>query len=180
MNLYFRLFKVIIAGLFGRRIETLGESAITLRCWPNDLDFNMHMNNGRYLTLMDLGRLDLVVRAGLLGIALQKGWMPVLASATVRFRRSLAPFQRFRLRTRVLGWDAKNILMEQVFEALDGQVAARALVRGVFRSKDGTVPTAEIAEAAGWPQQSPDLPERVTTWLASEDSLSERQIARAA
>ena len=180
MNLYLRLFKVIVAGLFGQRIETLGESAITLRVWPNDLDFNLHMNNGRYLTLMDLGRLDLVVRAGLLGIAFRKGWMPVLASATIRFRRSLAPFQRFRLRTRVLGWDARNVIMEQVFETLDGQVAARALVRGVFRRKGGTVPTADIAEAAGWPQQSPELPERVTTWLTSEDRLSERSLSKAA
>ena len=180
MNLYLRLFKVIVAGLFARRIDTLGESSIVLRCWPNDLDFNMHMNNGRYLTLMDLGRLDLVVRAGLLGIAFRKGWMPVLAAATIRFRRSLDPFQRFRLRTRVLGWDDRNVIMEQVFETLDGHVAARALVRGVFRSKGGTVPTREIAVAAGWPSESPELPERVTAWLASEDSLSERSIARAA
>ncbi len=180
MNLYLRLIKVIVAGLFGRRIETLGESVLMFRVWPNDLDFNMHMNNGRYLTLMDLGRLDLVVRAGLLGIAFRKGWMPVLASATIRFRRSLAPFQRYRLRTRVLGWDARNVIMEQIFETLDGQIASRALVRGVFRRKGGSVPTVEIAEAAGWPAESPPLPERVTAWLAAEDQLSERKIAQAA
>lgn len=180
MNLYFRLIKVVIAAILGRRIEALGESSITLRVWPNDLDFNLHLNNGRYLTLMDLGRFDLMIRSGMLKTVLGQGWMPVLAAATVRFRRSLDPFQRFRLRTRVLGWDSRNVIMEQVFETLDGHIAARALVRGVFRRKGGTVPTEEIAAAAGWSAQSPDLPARVTDWLAAEDQLSERRIDKAA
>lgn len=180
MNLYLRLIKVVLAAIFGRPIESLGESAITLRVWPNDLDANLHMNNGRYLTLMDLGRFDLMIRGGLLRTVFRKRWMPVAAAATIRFRRSLDPFQRFRLTTRVLGWDAKNVIMEQVFETMDGHIAARALVRGVFRSSGGTVPTAEIAEAAGWSVQSPGLPERVTTWLAAEESLSERRIVQAA
>ena len=180
MNLYFRLIKVVLAAIFGRSIDSKGESAITLRVWPNDLDANLHMNNGRYLTLMDLGRFDLLIRGGLLRTVFRKRWMPVAAAATIRFRRSLDPFQRFRLRTRVLGWDAKNVIMEQVFETLDGQIAARALVRGVFRRKDGTVPTSEIAAAAGWSPQSPDLPERVTAWLAAEDGLSERKLSEVA
>ena len=33
-----------------------------MRVWPNDLDTNAHMNNGRYLTLMDLGRFDLMTQ----------------------------------------------------------------------------------------------------------------------
>lgn len=180
MNLYFRLIKIVFAAIFGRPIEALGESSITLSVWPNDLDFNLHMNNGRYLTLMDLGRFDLMIRGGMLRTVLRRGWMPVLAAATIRFRRSLDPFQRFRLRTRVLGWDARNVIMEQVFETLDGHIAARAVVRGVFRRKGGTVPTEEIAQAAGWSTQSPELPARVTAWLAAEDQLSERRIEKAA
>lgn len=180
MNLYVRLIKVVVAAILGRPIETMGESDVTLRVWPNDLDGNLHMNNGRYLTLMDLGRFDLMIRTGLLRTMVGERWMPVLAGAAIRYRRSLDPFQRFRLRTRVLGWDARNVIMEQTFETLDGHVAARALVRGVFRRKGGTVPAAEIAAAAGWPAQSPDLPERAAAWLAAEQSLSERSLSSAA
>lgn len=180
MNLYLRLIKTVLAAIFGRSIESLGESAITLRVWPNDLDANLHMNNGRYLTLMDLGRFDLMIRGGLLRTVFRERWMPVAAAATIRFRRSLDPFQRFRLRTRVLGWDAKSVVMEQIFETLDGQIAARALVRGVFRRKGGVVPTSEIAEAGGWSSISPALPEHAAAWLSAEERLSERQIARAA
>ena len=43
-----------------------------MRVWPNDLDTNAHMNNGRYLTLMDLGRFDLMTQCGLVGTVLKK------------------------------------------------------------------------------------------------------------
>ena len=33
-----------------------------MRVLPNDLDLLWHMNNGRYLSLMDQGRVDLMVR----------------------------------------------------------------------------------------------------------------------
>lgn len=180
MNLYVRLIKIAIVAILGRPIEALGESSITLRVWPNDLDANLHMNNGRYLTLMDLGRFDLLIRTGLLRTIFRRRWMPVLAGATIRFRRSLDPFQRFRLRTHVLGWDSKSVIMEQTFETLDGQVAARALVRAVFRRKGGTVPTDELVDAAGWSGNSPPLPEYAAAWLAAEDRLSGRHSARAA
>jgi acyl-CoA thioesterase FadM len=54
---------VLIATLRRGPLDLLGESVVRFRVWPGDLDFNLHMNNGRYLTLMGLGRLDLMARA---------------------------------------------------------------------------------------------------------------------
>ncbi|NNG02495.1 MAG: thioesterase family protein [Inquilinus sp.] len=179
MNLYFRVIRVLFAALFGRRLDGMADSVVRFRVWPHDLDLNLHMNNGRYLALMDLGRLDLMLRLGL-GPAIVGGrWMPVLASAVIRFRRSLAPFQRFALRTRVLGWDEKWIFMEHVFE-VDGHIAARALVKGAFRVNRGTVPAAEVVTAAGWSPVSPEMPRYVAEWLAAEEHMSERAMAKAA
>src|SRR3954469_20908042 len=115
MNLILRLIKVLVAALFGQRLDILDSSALTFRVWPNDLDIYLHMNNGRYLTVMDLGRTDLLIRWGLGGVMLgglggfrlKRRWMPVVGAATIQFRRSLSPFQRFRLHTRVLCWDEK-------------------------------------------------------------------------
>ena len=45
------------------------------------------MNNGRYLTLMDLGRADLVIRSGLWRAVLRHGWAPVVSAVKIRFRR---------------------------------------------------------------------------------------------
>ena len=34
-------------------------------CWPWDIDLWMELNNGRTLTLFDLGRIPLAIRTGL-------------------------------------------------------------------------------------------------------------------
>src|SRR5205823_2241490 len=104
------------------------------------------MNNGRYLTLMDLGRLDLVGRGRLMGPIFKNRWRPMVGSAQIPFRRALAPFQRFALVSRIVCWDAKWFFMEQRFE-VGGQVVADAQVKGLFRGPAGNVPVAEIMAA---------------------------------
>ena len=89
--------------------------------------------------------------------------MPVLAGATIRFRRSLDPFQRFRLRTRVLGWDAKSVIMEQIFETLDGQVAARALVRALGEAAAAASLMTAIEQVLAAGILPPDLGGRAAT-----------------
>ncbi|MDB5490660.1 MAG: Mesenchymal stem cell protein, partial [Micavibrio sp.] len=60
MNLYLRVLIVIFRALFGQPMtDVTTPQRIRLRVYPNDLDSNLHMNNGRYLTVMDLGRLNL-------------------------------------------------------------------------------------------------------------------------
>ena len=98
MNLLFRLIRMLItAWLFGKRdVDTakalLEPARVTMRCWPTDMDLNFHMNNGRYLSIMDLGRVDMMLRAGFLTKALKRGWMPVVAASTMRYRRAIGPF----------------------------------------------------------------------------------------
>ena len=90
MNLYLRLLIIFIASYFKPKIaDILATSVLRLRVWPNDLDLNVHMNNGRYLTIMDLGRLDLVLRTGLLKVMIRRGCLPVLSAASIRYRLPL-------------------------------------------------------------------------------------------
>ncbi|MGK9166802.1 thioesterase family protein [Inquilinus limosus] len=173
MNLYLRLIRVVVAALFGRRIGLLDESVLRFRVWPNDLDLNLHMNNGRYLTVMDLGRFDLMLRAGLAGTIRRRRWMPVLGAATIRYRRSLAAFAGYRLRSRLLGWDEKWLYLEQGFEDTRGAVAAHAVVKAAFLHRGGTVPTAEIAAALGWRGPSPALPAYVLALRDGEEAMRE-------
>src|SRR5690606_32733351 len=87
MNLLFRLLKTLLRFfLLPSRIGILDESIVRFRVWPNDLDTNLHMNNGRYLTLMDLGRLDLLLRNGSVTFVIRNTWYPVLAGSLIRFR----------------------------------------------------------------------------------------------
>ena len=65
MNLYLRLFILLIRALFKPRMATLDTSVLHFHVLPNDLDLHRHMNNGRYLSIMDLGRADLMLRTGI-------------------------------------------------------------------------------------------------------------------
>ena len=47
-------------------IGILDQDALQMRVWPNDIDFNFHMNNARYLSLMDFGRMHLLARVRVL------------------------------------------------------------------------------------------------------------------
>lgn len=171
MYVYVRLFKTLIRGLLAPRAVGLQDSVLHFRVWPNDLDFNLHMNNGRYLTLMDLGRMDLVTRLGMLPVMRRERWAPLLGNCTIRFRRSLAPFQKFCLRTRVVSWDDKWIYMIQRFETMDGKVAALALVRGLLAGPQGSITPAQMLAAVGITLDAPQMPIAATEWADVDDRL---------
>src|SRR5688500_20400617 len=113
MNLILRLILVILRARRAPRLGPLDESVIHARVLPTDLDLNLHLNNGRALTLMDLGRVDLMFRMGVVGELRRRGWNPVIASLTVQFRRSLRLGQRFSIHTLTLCWDQRRVSVEQ-------------------------------------------------------------------
>jgi acyl-CoA thioesterase FadM len=172
MNLFVRLLKVILlAFLRPGKLPPLGVSVLHFRVWPNDLDTNLHMNNGRYMTLLDLGRFDLLLRAGVFAIGWRRNWNPVLGSASIRFRRSLKLFESFTMRTRLIGWDSTWIYLEQTIESKN-KLVTLAYLRGMFTCPKGRVPMAEILAALGAQEMpSPELPEGLRLWLKGEESL---------
>jgi len=64
MNLIFRMIRVFFMARRRSRVHPLAETSLTFMVWPSDVDVLIHMNNGRYLTLMDLGRVDASLRNG--------------------------------------------------------------------------------------------------------------------
>lgn len=171
MYVYGRLIKLLLGARGAPQSAILDPSVLHFRVWPNDLDFNFHMNNGRYLTLMDLGRMDLVARAGLLPLMRANKWYPVLGNCMIRFRRPLQPFEKFKLTTRIIGWDEKWVYLVQRFDNAKGQPAALALVRGLFGSPAGSVPPPQVMQALKDRTPSPDLPEWVKNWGESDEAL---------
>jgi acyl-CoA thioesterase FadM len=171
MNLYLRLLRILWSALLRRRdIAPLETAVVHFRVLPNDLDPNWHVNNGRYLTLMDLGRIDLTLRMGFLRLVFSDGWMPVLGGAMITFQRPLKLFQAYTLHTRLAGWDEKWLYLEQYFES-DGKRVATAVVKGLIRGRDRSIPTAEVMHAVGFDLPSPPLPEHLRRWIAADQAL---------
>jgi acyl-CoA thioesterase FadM len=164
MNLWFRLLWWLLTWPRRGRLGPLDKSSLSFTVLPTDLDVNLHMNNGRFLALMDLGRLDLLARSGLVGVALKKKWRPIAAAITIHYRKPLQPFQRFQLETRILGWDEKWFYIEQVF--LRGSTPlAQAWFKGLLLGPNGRIHSAEVLAAAGFPLTSPEISEELQTVL---------------
>lgn len=168
MNLWFRLLKVLIFGLFRPRLAMTEVSRLRFRVWPNDIDINVHMNNARYLALMDLGRFDLIARAGLWRPVLRKHWQPVIGGALVRYRRPLKTFQPFTLASRMLGWDDRWIYIEHRVET-EGGVACVTMVRAAFLEKGAIVPPDQVAAEVGFAGEAPPAPAWAGQWRALDE-----------
>lgn len=164
MNLYFRLIGVLCRIIWGTKKDLLAESRLVLRALPLDCDLNWHLNNARYLSFMDLGRLHLIGQANFFRTMLKQRWSPILLAAEISFIKAIKPLQRFELITRVLTWDNNYLYLEQRFEK-DGKLLALAYVKGLFIGKTGKVPTVELLAASGvTTSEPPPMPEVIKYW----------------
>ncbi len=137
-------------------------------CLPWDLDPWMELNNGRTLTLYDLGRVPFAVRTGLIGALRTNGWGMTVAGSSVRYRRRIRMFERFAMRTRVLGWDSRFLYMEQSMWRA-GEALNNLLIRTATTDANGIVPPARLAAALGQAdRQGPALPGWVQAWVDAE------------
>lgn len=136
-------------------------------CWPWDLDPFLELNNGRTLTLYDLGRFGLGQRMGLLNLIKREGWGLTIAGSSARYRRRLRAFDRFEMRTRMVGWDGRFLYMEQTMWRR-GTCTSHLLVRVAVTDRNGLVSTARVTAAYGVPPESPPLPDWVSAWIDAE------------
>jgi len=113
---------------FKSSLDLLDKLNSTHRVLPNDLDLLGHMNNGRYLTVADGARVELLIRAGVWKTMKQMKIYPVLAGETIQFRQSLELFESYEIDTVVIGWDDKFIYIEHKYHRL-GKTCALAIVK---------------------------------------------------
>lgn len=172
MAMMLRQIWLFLAARWRPRVAVDGVARLPMRVWPVDLDINLHMNNGRYFSAADLGRMDWWLRTGIWAQIRARGWRPLAGDTNARFSRSLFPFEPYELQTRLLGWNDKWMFAEHRFWA-HGQVTATVVVRYLFVGRGRARPKpAEVLELVGWTQPSPPLPEWVELWHRAQDRLS--------
>ncbi|GAB3403341.1 thioesterase family protein [Schumannella luteola] len=177
MNLWFRLLRLRLTMKRRSRLTAFDVGRIRMRVWPRDLDQLGHMNNGVYLTIMDLGRYDLNLRSGLWPALMKAGIYPVVGAQTITYRRSLKPWQLFDLETRLIGFDDRSVYCEQRF-VVDGEICAQAVVRARFLQRTGgTVSMDELGAALGEDVHSLPAPEWAIRWAADTALPSNRRPA---
>ena len=138
-------------------------------CMPWDLDIWMELNNGRTLTIYDLGRLVLAQRAGMVKVLRQKRWNMTMAGAVVRYRRRIRIFERIEMRSRAICWDSKFVYIEQSMWKRDGECAGHIVYRSAFVDKNGIVNPDKVGEALGYTGARPEIPNWIEAWRTAED-----------
>ena len=172
MKLWLRLIFELFTWRRRTRTHMNDVGVRTFRVWPSDLDVFNHVNNGVFLTLMDIGRYDLSLRAGLWQKWKSLGWYPVVVASNITFRKSLLPWQKFEIETKVIGWDDEAFYFEQRF-TVHSEIHAVGIVRVRFLKRvRGVVTPYEVLASSAWLGEEPKLPKWVRDW--AKDSLLPR------
>jgi acyl-CoA thioesterase FadM len=166
---FIRMFKEMWKFRNAPALPLLGVHRSSHLCWPWDLDLWNELNNGRTLTLYDLGRLPLARRTGLDKILRKHGWGITVAGNTTRYRRRVQAFDRLDMVSRCIGWDARFVYMEQsMWKGAD--CTSQMIIRSAIVGKSGIVPPKDLVTAMGHPIESPSLPDWVQAWILAENA----------
>lgn len=164
---FLRLGKEMLKTLGQSKLEIDGTHVSHHICWPIDLDFMLEANNGRVLSLYDLGRIPLAARTGLLRALFENGWAFAMAGASVRYRRRIKMFDRFEMQSRSIGHDGRFFYLEQTMWK-KGEAASNILYRAAVTDASGIVPTQSVLDAMGYSDWNPEMPEWVQAWIHAE------------
>jgi len=173
MNLYFRLLFLLIQRIFFfKSVDPFKPCKSKFFVNFFDLDINFHMNNGRYLSIMDLARVDLLLKSHMFWKLVINGYYPVVVSESIRFKKSLELFHKFEIITVIESWDDKDFFISQKF-IRTGTIYAEGYIKGRFkqRGRKASVPTTEIFHFLGKTYTHPHLSPKALAQNSIENQL---------
>lgn len=164
-----RFAREVMSARRAPRLPPMGAHVSTHRVWPWDLDPWWELNNGRTLTLYDLGRIPMSIRLGIVEAMKENGWGFTVAGNSVRYRKRIRLFQKFTQVSRTLGWDGRFVYMDQSMW-IKGECANHILLRVaiVGGGRKGIVAPSEFMAALGHHGESPALPGWVQAWIDAD------------
>lgn len=100
------------------------------------------------LTVMEMGRLDYMVRTGFIALATKRKWFYTAGAISIQFLRPLKAFQKAQLETRVFHMDEQWIYLEHKITR-KGKNIAVAIVKCTVKQGRKRVPYSRIVEELG-------------------------------
>lgn len=172
MNLYLRLFWLLLTYRFKPKLA-FGETLIQhRRTWPSDIDINGHMNNGRYLTIVDLATIEMFLRTGLLFKIFKNGWRPMSGGAIITYRRGLLPLSNYELHFTLDSRDERWNYFK--FEFMQNQkTAALGLFKAALVGKSGWITNTKADAKFGLEAKVQTLSPAVVDWIKADQGLAD-------
>lgn len=163
-----RTIATFIRGSRASKLDLNETSETPFVCRPWDIDLFFEMNNGRILTLYDLGRFELAMRTGLHKALQNNNWGLVVAGSTIRYRKRIRMFDKVTMKTRMAGMDDRWIYLIQSMW-VKGEPCSSVLLRTGVTEKGRTIPVERIIAATGHDLGEIDeMPVWVKEWIAAE------------
>lgn len=172
MNLYIRLFWIVVTSFLKPRLNFKDKVTLFLRVLPNDLDVNRHLNNGRYLTILDLCSIDLFIRSGILKIAFSKRYRPMIGGIIVTYRKGLSLFEQCKVSIELESWDNHWNFFRFEFRKSNGQLASTGYFKGAFISKEGIMPNEKLDSVLNFDRGLCKVSPAIEHWIASEKNMA--------
>ncbi len=135
----------------------------SFRVGITDIDFNLHINNARYLIYMERARWDQAIQNNLWTNLVKNKFNFVVASIEVGYIRELNLFKKFTVESTYLGWDEKYFYLEQRFVA-NGKLYTYGLVKVAFLHKGKIAVPEQAVKTLGIESTPNPLPEHFAIW----------------
>lgn len=128
-----------------------------------DIDFNLHVNNSRYMVFMERGRWDHSVQTNTWDVMVKQKLNSIIAGIEIGYIREIRFGKTFNLETRCIGWDNKYVYLEQRF-VRDEKIYAYGLVKAVYFQRGKLITPASAMAVLGVEQASEPLPQHLEIW----------------
>nr|XP_033337465.1 protein THEM6 [Megalopta genalis] len=176
VNYFIRIaFTVGTGRIFNKKRKSLLEvSTIYGICTFQDIDIALkHMNNARFLRELDFARFYYWDSTALYAGICKRGGNAVQGASMTRYRKTIGIFTPFKITTKLIYWDDKNIYLEHQFISIpDG------FVRAVGLSKQTTfglkVSVDEILQELEPGIEKPQMTKELQLWLDTMEESSQK------
>ena len=139
------------------------EISLRFRVWPVDIDYMRHMNNARYFTAMEVVRLALMWRTGLVRLALGRRWRFGNAAQKAVFFRGLNLWQPYVVSGRLLYTDDQWLYLKQHVRH-EGELRATGLFKIGIREGRQVVSPRAVIRLLGYDVAHVEPPREVVEW----------------
>ena len=154
-----RLARVIAQSKFQKKLsfDSTHNECIHLMVLPQDIDLFMELNNGRYVTLLDLGRFSYGAKVDMGSFLKKNKWSLTIVGTYNEYRHRLRLFQRFILETKIIGYDEKWFYFFQKIQRNDKTHMA-SIVKFSYTNSTGLVVPRDVIKAMGLNYDPNQLP----------------------
>lgn len=121
------------------------------RCNPlTDVDSALHMNNAAYFVHCELARYQWAAASGLMAFMVRERALFLVASASMRYRREIRPFQPFHVKSRMVAFNERSVyVLHDFVSPSTDELLARGMCRALMRNARGVLPPMRAVESMG-------------------------------